>query len=491
MGETMVKGCFGNETYKISIRERIVVSFVIIIIIMGTLNLTTILKSKSYSNEYDKIVSEIAMMNSLNDYTKTNIDLTMGQIVAGVIKFEDGNQYKVIKNAKDKINHLLKGAVYTEKAGQLEVALRTLDTLTTYVDKLRIQIKEKSTVSSNQEILEDIRGVTSLLEDVIKEFILYELKTCEQLNNKMQKSFNIWVTTCIIVLIAVVVFSIMAIWFISGSISKPINELCNTTVDIANGNFDIKIEYKKHNEIAVLGESINIMAVKVKELLKRSIEEQENIKKSELKVLQAQINPHFLYNTLDTIVWTAEAKKNSQVIEIVKALSSFFRIALSDGKELITIKEEISHVESYLTIQKIRYRDILNFDVKVDDEILEYSILKLTLQPLVENALYHGIKNRRAGGFINVIGSMKDDKTIIFEITDNGIGIKKDKLEKMMEKINCDNNETTTCKTKDCGFGLKNIQKRIQLYYGKEYGISILSEYNFGTKAILIIPIEE
>jgi two-component system, sensor histidine kinase YesM len=197
-----------------------------------------------------------------------------------------------------------------------------------------------------------------------------------------------------------------------------------------------------------------------------------------------------LYNTLDTILWTAEAKNTKRVKEIVKALSSFFRISLSNGREWISIKSEIDHVKSYLTIQKIRYRNILSYNIEVEEDIMEFKILKLFLQPLVENALYHGIKNKRFGGYINIVGYRKDNKTICFEIIDNGIGISEEKLNELKSEIE----NTNLCeydKHEKKGFGLLNVQKRIQLYYGKEYGISIFSDFKIGTKVVLCIPVEE
>ena len=148
--------------------------------------------------------------------------------------------------------------------------------------------------------------------------------------------------------------------------------------------------------------SFNIMIGRIRQLLDSKVKEQETLKKAELKALQAQINPHFLYNTLDTIVWMAQANKTDQVIDIVQALSNFFRIALSKGQDWITIDQEIEHIRCYLTIQKLRYHDILDYQIEVDEDILSGTILKLTLQPLVENALYHGIKNKRSGGMIIV-----------------------------------------------------------------------------------------
>jgi two-component system sensor histidine kinase YesM len=223
----------------------------------------------------------------------------------------------------------------------------------------------------------------------------------------------------------------------------------------------------------------------VRELLDAKIKEQENLKKAELRALQAQINPHFLYNTLDTIIWMAEANRPAQVVELVRALSRFFRITLSKGKDWITVGEEIEHISSYLTIQKIRYRDILDYVIDVDPEVLDATMLKLTLQPLVENALYHGIKNKRSGGVITVRGRRWDDGHLLVEVSDNGIGMTAEKVAQLRAALA---NEGLAAR--ESGFGLCNVHQRVKLYYGKQYGLTVESEYGQGTRVLLDIPLQ-
>jgi two-component system sensor histidine kinase YesM len=180
----------------------------------------------------------------------------------------------------------------------------------------------------------------------------------------------------------------------------------------------------------------------------------------------------------------AEAKKTDQVIEIVSALSSFFRISLSKGKDWITIGEEVERVRSYLTIQKMRYRDILDYKIEVDDGVADNTILKLILQPLVENALYHGIKNKRQGGTITVRAKQKNENEILLQVEDDGIGFTPEKLAQLQAELNDDSGEIKL----ESGFAIGNVNKRIRLYYGRQYGLSIKSEYYTGTCATLVIP---
>jgi two-component system sensor histidine kinase YesM len=229
------------------------------------------------------------------------------------------------------------------------------------------------------------------------------------------------------------------------------------------------------------------MIGKIRELLDAKIKEQENLKKAELRALQAQINPHFLYNTLDAIIWLAEDKKTDEVIEIVRALSSFFRISLSRGEDWITIGEEIERTRSYLTIQKKRYRDIMDYEIEMDKQVLDNTTLKMILQPLVENALYHGIKNKRNGGTIVVRATQKNQNEVLLEVVDDGIGFTPEKLAQVQAKLIDDSGEIRL----ESGFGIDNVNKRIKLYYGKQYGLSITSKYHLGTCVTIVIPVKK
>jgi two-component system sensor histidine kinase YesM len=288
-----------------------------------------------------------------------------------------------------------------------------------------------------------------------------------------------------ILLPGVVGFSFLAAWIISASIYVPIKKLHDVTTTITGEDLQALVTTNNVDEITELGISFNLMIAQIRDLLNAKMLEQENLKKAELRTLQAQINPHFLYNTLDTIVWMAESNKPDQVIEIVHALSSFFRIALSKGKDWISLRQELEHVQSYLTIQKKRYRDILDYKVEVDESLLDSTILKLTLQPLVENALYHGIKTKRTGGEIIISARRGEQGRVVLEVRDDGVGFTPYKLAQIREMLSGEKDEI---KMKEGGFGLENVNKRIKLYYGTQYGISIDSHYRGGTEVTITIP---
>ena len=233
----------------------------------------------------------------------------------------------------------------------------------------------------------------------------------------------------------------------------------------------------------MLSDQYDHMVIRIGELIEHIREEQELKRKTELKLLQAQINPHFLYNTLDTIVWLAEGKRHQDVVDMITALSSFLRMGLNNGKDFITIRGEAEHVKSYLQIQHFRYEDIMDYEIDFKEQIMDFSTLKLTLQPIVENALYHGIKNCRKKGFLKISG-WQEEEDILLKVEDNGIGMKPEELEKMQRLVRNGGEDLGLRE----GFGIANVAERIRLNFGETYGVSIESEYGVGTSVTVRIP---
>jgi two-component system sensor histidine kinase YesM len=467
----------------LSIRTKILLSLAIVILLMGSTNAILVMQVLNYSRQYDVIINNITTANSISGNIK-EIDDEMWKIVAGKIDFQAGNQYTYIEDKNEKLNEMMSNTDSHRAKVKLDVVRRTLQTLKEYVDKMGNQIAQHSTASENEAVLENIRFVTSVMKEDVQNYVIFEVDRTNVQYKLMRSSFVRWEIFSIVLIISAVGFSVLAAWSLSRSIYTPIKKLHDVTTTITKNDLQALMTSDNVDEITELGMSFNIMIGKIRELLDSKIKEQENLKKAELRALQAQINPHFLYNTLDTIIWMAEAKKTDQVIEIVSALSSFFRISLSKGKDWITIGEEIERTNSYLTIQKMRYRDILDYKIQVDEGVANYTILKLILQPLVENALYHGIKNKRQGGTIIVRAKPKSPNEVQLEVEDNGIGFTPEKLARLQEELEDDSGDIKL----ESGFGIGNVNKRIRLYYGKQYGISVTSEYHTGTCVTLIIP---
>ncbi|MGN1139917.1 MAG: sensor histidine kinase [Oliverpabstia sp.] len=251
---------------------------------------------------------------------------------------------------------------------------------------------------------------------------------------------------------------------------------------IQEGDFQAgNVEVDSRNEIGSLTETFNVMTQKIQELMVQIIEEQQAKRKSELKALQSQINPHFLYNTLDSIIWMAEEGKNEEVVVMTASLAKLFRQIISNEEEEISIFQEVEYCRNYLIIQKMRYKDKLEFEIDLDPDIKGEKIIKLVLQPLIENAIYHGLKYKESKGMLMLKGYGQGDD-IIFEIIDNGVGMDQDTMEHIFErhKVNYRSN----------GVGVYNVERRIRLSYGQEYGISYESELGKGTVATVKIPKE-
>ncbi len=471
---------------RFSLRTKILLSFFTVILLLSAMNILMMMEVLRFNRQYDAIITNITTANSINGYIKPSIDAEMWSVVSGKTEFDQGAQYEIIEQVNTQIESMMANTESDKSRIKLEVILRTMNTLTHYVDKMGQQIEAGSRVAENEQVLEDIRGVSAVVEESVQDYMLFEVNQAEQQYLENQERFTQLLILYMILLPGVIGFSVLAAWIISASIYIPIKKLHNVTTTITGEDLQALVTTHNVDEITELGISFNIMIGRIRELLNAKIKEQENLKKAELKALQAQINPHFLYNTLDTIVWLAESNKSGQVIEIVKALSSFFRIALSKGKDWISLQQEIEHVSSYLTIQRMRYRDILDYRIEVEEDLLDSTILKLTLQPLVENALYHGIKTKRNGGTIVVQAKRVSEDQMSLVVQDDGVGFTPYKLAQIQELLAQGSDEISM--DEEGGFGLANVNKRIQLYYGHAYGLSIESHYRGGTQVSVTMP---
>lgn len=281
---------------------------------------------------------------------------------------------------------------------------------------------------------------------------------------------------CIILLVvAVLMFNVLAT-----IITKPLSNLTKKVQCVTDGNMDIPFDINASNEIGVLNNGIGLLIVRIKSLLHQIKEEQEKKRIADLAVLQAQINPHFLYNTIYSIQQLCELGENKNASKMLLALGNFFRIGLSQGQEIITIREEMDHIRNYLVIQHMKYADQLSFEFDIESAILEAKIIKLTLQPLVENAIYHGVKERPDQGFIQIKG-YRDGELIRIEVRDNGVGMDEEQLAEIRNYLagNCEHQGS---------FGLRNVHERLKIHFGPGYGLSIDSLKNAGTVVTVVIP---
>jgi two-component system sensor histidine kinase YesM len=294
-----------------------------------------------------------------------------------------------------------------------------------------------------------------------------------KINDAMSRLGGILV---IIFLITIAVSAIVAA-VISMRVSRPINQLKTAMLKIEEGDFSHPIELSGQKEIALLAQSFNSMVMKVQELMARLVAQQKEKRKTEFQALQNQINPHFLYNTLDSIVWLAEHRRHKDVITTVISLARFFRISISRGETFISVDDEISHAQNYLTIQSIRYVDKFTYSLDIQEEMRKLKVMKLILQPLVENAIYHGVGD--ADGHIDISGRI-EGKFLVFRIRNTGYGISEDTIRKMYDTMKGGQDHPSV--------GIRNVYQRLKLYYGESAEVLISSEADESTTVCLVIP---
>ncbi|MDL4840895.1 cache domain-containing sensor histidine kinase [Aquibacillus rhizosphaerae] len=296
----------------------------------------------------------------------------------------------------------------------------------------------------------------------------------------------------IVFVFIIMLFGIPISYFLSNSISKPITQLMSFMRKAEGGELDVRYKEKRDDEIGLLGRSFNKMLIQINQLIRLTERHERQKREAEFRSLQANINPHFLYNTLDTIQWMARKRKADDVAEVVESLAKLFRIGLSKGRDKITLAEEIEHIESYLKIQNTRYREKLKYTIDADEGIRSLYVLKFILQPIVENAIYHGIKERRGIGHI-ILTAQEKEKQLSIVIQDDGVGMSETQLQEIRHILSeavgrTENQDRVETKDKK-SYGMLNVQARIKLAFGEGYGIYMDSKKNVGTRVEILLPI--
>ncbi len=297
------------------------------------------------------------------------------------------------------------------------------------------------------------------------------------LNNIKTRLFVMFIITFILYILAIINS------YISSKITVPIKLLEKSVNEIEEGNLETEVYVGGSYEIRHLGTSIQNMARQIHKLMDDIVAEHESKRKSEFDTLQSQINPHFLYNTLDIIVWMIENEKQSEAVKAVTALARFFRISLSRGKSIIPVKDELEHVRSYLMIQHMRYKNKFTYSIEAEETVMNMASLKLMLQPLVENAIYHGMEFMDGDGEI-LIKAWQKGKDLMMSVSDNGLGMTEEQVENLFADV------SHVPSKRGSGIGVKNVNERIKLYFGRDYGLSIQSEPDEGTTVTIRLPAE-
>ena len=468
--------------YRSSLATKIRYSYLFLLVPLLIFLVFTFYNLWDMNHNYEDMVNSTVVASEFSLDFKKDFDYETYLLIVGNKTVEESKLDSMIEEAERIVAGLEEITEAEANIARLDSVNKYLSNLRIYVDRIEENLQEESRYEDNMEIWEnDVQIVTSLVGDTMSQYIYYEVKGIQQSRAAYQAFFVNMIRFSLLGMGIVLILVIILSYYIPRSITMPITRISRVTDQVAKGNLSVRAAAESGAEARMLSDSLNAMIDKINELLDQVTTEQVRLRKAEFELLQAQINPHFLYNTLDTIVWLAEAGDQKRVVSMVGNLSDFFRTSLNQGKDIISIREELAHVRSYLEIQQVRYQDILRYEITVPEDLYEYKIPKITIQPLVENALYHGIKNKRGQGTITVSGKRNENGFVLY-VRDNGIGMTQERLKEVragIQKLSYTGKEI---------YGLYNVNERIRLNFGETYGISIESTYGEGTCVSISLP---
>ncbi|MBO4579043.1 MAG: sensor histidine kinase [Clostridiales bacterium] len=422
---------------------------------------------------YASVSGNIVKASGFNQNFKNEVDNQMYLYVTG---YSSDIPWEDVASARTLAGDLLKNTSNPEGRKAMMNVLTLCENLSTYMQRIE---RTKAYDERMDQLETNIYGITQLIEDYIYSYLYYEAGEMASI----QKQIDLWLTIEIIFVVAVMLIVTPVVLSravkISRSITDPIMAMNSRVEQIGGGDLSPQTPVETDDvNLALLSTGIEDMAARLDKQIELNREEQIKLRDIELSLIQAQINPHFLYNTLDAIVWLIEIGKNDQAEKMVTSLSSYFRSFLSDGRDIVTLAEEKMHIQSYLEIQQVRYIDIMEYDIDIDPSIEKTKLPKMTLQPLIENAIYHGLKPKRGKGRIIVKG-YKEEGDIVLKVFDTGLGMESSELEDLKKRVL---NEDTT------SFGLTSAYKRLKLLYGDDCSFDIESTPGEGTSISMKIP---
>ena len=414
---------------------------------------------------YASVSGNITKVSGFNQKFKQEIDEQMYFYVTG---YSDEIPWNDVESARALAEDLLKNTSNTDGRKAMTSVLSLCDKLNTYMQNI------ESTVSYDDrmdQLETNIYITTGLIEEYMYSYLYYEAGEMASIQKQIDFWLTIEIAFVVLVMLVVIPLVLSRAVKLSKSITDPIVAMNSRVEQIGGGDLS------PHTPVETDDASLALLSTGIEDMAAR-LDKQIELRDIELSLIQAQINPHFLYNTLDAIVWLIEIGKNDQAEQMVTSLSSYFRSFLSDGRDIVTVAEEKQHIQSYLEIQQVRYRDIMEYEINIDPSIEDTKIPKMTLQPLVENAIYHGLKPKRGKGKIIVTGTRNDGK-IILKVSDTGLGMSDKELESLKTRVL---NEDTT------SFGLTSAYKRLKLLYGDECTFNIESVPQEGTSISIEMP---
>lgn len=462
----------------LSIRSRMHRLIVFVTTVMLAIAAAVLILLFVYNSFYSRILHNVTTASEFNREFKDTIDQKMYYYVIES-RYSEGLPTAEVLAAQELARDLIES---TTRKESLQAITSVLDLCENLEEKI-YQIENTKVYDQRLQQLENnIYVLTALVEDYMYTYLYFEAGELNELSRVVARQTFAEIMVMVLLTLIVLVVATRYTLGLSRSITEPIVALCERAEDISNGDLTVREPIVSDTyEITTLGEGIEQMVGQLGAHIRDLNQKQETIRRTELALLQAQINPHFLYNTMDTIIWLIEAEKSDEAVEMVSNLSAFFRHSLSRGEDVITLAEEERHVLSYLQIQRARYKDILDYTVEIDSALHGAVIPKLTLQPLVENALYHGIKLKRQRGHISITGWREGDE-VLLTVRDDGAGMSAERLAELRRAMEHDER---------VGFGVSAVNRRLELLFGKPYGLTLSGSEGVGTTVTIRIPYQE
>ena len=412
-----------------------------------------------YTQRYNELSKNLAVSSEFNLLFKEKLDEEMYYITIG--------RWEKEKLPLDRVNEAINTVEKLNQTTYQEESMKSLKNLDAYLTNLKKRMKQLTEI----EEYNNIRILTSLVMQEMQNYIYEESMYLVKVESRLARSSTLMAIFMAVIFTVTAAILLLRSFCLSSSITSPITKILKNVRAVGKGNFQVEPVETDSSEIGELDVGIRKMAGRISALVENIKKEEEMQHLTQLQLIQAQVSPHFLYNTLDTIVWLIEGGQENDALDMISSLSVFFRTSLSKGNDVIPLYEEERHTLSYLEIQQSRYRDIMEFEIRIPESIRNVQVPKLTLQPLAENALYHGIKNKRGKGRIYIEGEDLGND-ILLRVSDTGQGMTPERLSEVQEAIRTGER---------AGFGLAAVSERIRLYYGPDYGMKISSTEGEGT----------
>ena len=466
-----------KTSFKQQIYHLLIPFFLILAVMIAVFSLMLL----SINNRYEKAMQSAVIAADFNKEFKDTLDLAMYNhvIQPRSEKSIEDLPMEELDKAEAVLHRLEDATSLSDNRWRVQSMLYMCQNLRMYMT----EIAETDSYDMRVELLEkNIRGetgLTTLIEQYMHEFVSDEVQELARLRDSLGRQSMILIASSVLLMIILFLIVLLYSMKVTSRITEPIVSLTQKAGQFGIRDFSQATPIKTDiAELQILDQSFNEMTGHITELMNKQIENERSLHRTELELLQAQINPHFLYNTLDSITILAESNREEDVVDMITSLSTFFRNSLSEGEDIHTLRAEFAQAASYLEIQQIRYSDILTYSIDVAEDIQDCLIPKLVLQPLIENALYHGIKNRRGRGLITITGGREGDN-ILLRVRDNGAGMNAEQLRQLQNGI---------YQEKQGSFGLWNVHQRIRMYCGEDYGLTFESTPGEGTTVTVTLP---